>query len=71
MLTRLKLKQAYGRLIRRSSDRGIFVMLDKAMPSRLLNAFPSGVEVIRTGLAQAADITQAFLSEAHTDTEAD
>lgn len=62
MLTRLKLKQAYGRLIRRSTDRGVFVMLDKAMPSRLLNAFPGEVEVIRTGLAHAIDITKNFLN---------
>ncbi len=62
MLTRSKLKQAYGRLIRRSDDHGVFVMLDRAMPSRLLNAFPQGVEVIRTGLAEACDITRDFLN---------
>ena len=32
MLTRLKLKQAYGRLLRRESDYGVFVMLDSMMP---------------------------------------
>ena len=42
MLTRLKLKQAYGRLIRRAGDTGVFVLLDKAMPSRLFGAFPEG-----------------------------
>lgn len=60
MLTRLKLKQAYGRLVRRATDRGVFVMLDK-IPSRLLNAFPPDVEIVRTGLAQAVDITASFL----------
>ncbi len=65
MLCRLRLKQAYGRLIRRASDRGIFIMLDGAMPSRLLNAFPEGVEITRTGLAEAADITRQFLTENH------
>jgi ATP-dependent DNA helicase DinG len=45
MLTRLKLKQAYGRLIRRADDRGVFVMLDRALPTRLAGAFPEGVEV--------------------------
>ncbi len=30
MLARLRLKQAYGRLIRRADDRGVFVMLDLA-----------------------------------------
>ncbi|MDD9877571.1 MAG: ATP-dependent DNA helicase, partial [Magnetovibrio sp.] len=37
MLTRLKLKQAYGRLLRRQGDRGVFVMLDRGLPSRLLS----------------------------------
>ena len=40
LMTRLRLKQAYGRLIRRADDRGVFVMLDRAMPSRLCDAFP-------------------------------
>ncbi|HYN37758.1 MAG TPA: ATP-dependent DNA helicase, partial [Rhodospirillales bacterium] len=42
MLTRLRLKQAYGRLIRHADDRGVFVMLDRQLPSRLLGAFPPG-----------------------------
>ena len=63
MLTRLKLKQAYGRLIRRQSDRGVFVMLDKAVPSRLLDAFPKGVQVTRCGLAEAVTTVSSFLGE--------
>ena len=63
MLTRLRLKQAYGRLIRKAEDRGVFVMLDKALPSRLLGAFPEGVEIRRTGLRDAIAVTRAFLSE--------
>ena len=63
MLTRLKLKQAYGRLIRREDDRGIFVMLDRAVPSRLLDAFPKGVEVNRCGLAEAVTTVRSFLAE--------
>ena len=62
MLTRLKLKQAYGRLIRRADDHGIFVLLDPMMPSRLLSAFPEGVEARRCGLAEAVAETRAFLS---------
>ncbi|MGE0665027.1 MAG: ATP-dependent DNA helicase [Sphingomonadales bacterium] len=62
MLTRLKLKQAFGRLIRRAGDRGVFVMLDGAMPSRLLGAFPAEVEVARVGLAEAVDVAGAFLA---------
>ena len=40
-LARLKLKQAFGRLIRRQSDRGVFIMLDRQTPTRLLTAFPA------------------------------
>jgi ATP-dependent DNA helicase DinG len=61
-LTRLRLKQAYGRLIRRAEDRGVFVLLDRQMPSRLVSAFPDGVEVRRLGLAEAVASTRAFLA---------
>lgn len=61
MLTRLKLKQAYGRLIRRAGDKGVFVMLDAALPSRLHGAFPEGVMVERMGLAQATQVIRGFL----------
>ncbi len=40
LLARLRLKQAYGRLIRRADDRGVFVMLDSRLPSRLLGRLP-------------------------------
>jgi len=63
MLTRLKLKQAYGRLVRRATDKGVFVMLDRALPSRLLTAFPDDVEVKRLGLKDAVMETRAFLEE--------
>jgi ATP-dependent DNA helicase DinG len=61
MLTRLKLKQAFGRLVRRADDHGVFVLLDARMPTRLLGAFPEGVAVERTGLAEAVAATRAFL----------
>lgn len=63
MLTRLKLSQAVGRLIRRASDKGVFVMLDRAMPSRLESAFPSNAKVDRVGLKDAIAITRSFLNE--------
>ncbi|HYD19115.1 MAG TPA: ATP-dependent DNA helicase [Patescibacteria group bacterium] len=63
MLTRFKIKQAYGRLIRRSDDKGVFVMLDGALPTRLLSAFPDGVEVERIGLKEAIERTREFLRE--------
>lgn len=51
LITRLRLRQAFGRLVRRADDRGVFVMLDRGLPSRLLTAFPEAVEVQRMGLA--------------------
>ena len=64
MLARLRLKQAYGRLIRRADDRGVFVMLDSRLPSRLLGAFPPGVAVDRVGLAEAVAAVKTFLDQA-------
>jgi ATP-dependent DNA helicase DinG len=62
-IARLRLRQAFGRLIRRSTDRGVFVLLDRQTPSRLLSGFPTGVAVRRVGLAEAAAATRAFLGE--------
>lgn len=62
-IVRLRLRQAFGRLIRRSSDRGVFVVLDRQTPTRLLSAFPAGVVVRRLGLKQVAEETRAFLAE--------
>ena len=63
LITRLRLKQAYGRLIRRRTDKGVFVMLDGATPTRLLTAFPEDVIVERIGLAEAILKTKEFLTE--------
>lgn len=60
-LTRLKLKQAYGRLIRRASDKGVFVMLDSALPQRLQTAFPEGVIIEKIGLSEVIEKTREFL----------
>ena len=62
LLARLRLKQAFGRLVRRADDQGVFVLLDPMMPSRLLGAFPPEVPVARLGLAEAAAETRAFLA---------
>lgn len=62
MLTRLKLIQAFGRLIRGSQDKGVFVMLDNQTPSRLLAAFPEGVEPRRMGLSEAVNDIKSFLN---------
>jgi len=62
MITRLRLKQAFGRLVRRADDQGVFVLLDPMMPSRLAGAFPEGVEIQRIGLAEAVAVTRDFLN---------
>jgi ATP-dependent DNA helicase DinG len=62
-IARLRLRQAFGRLIRTATDRGVFVLLDRRMPGRLLSALPAGVEVIRVGLAEAVAGTAAFLAQ--------
>ena len=61
-LVRAKLAQAFGRLIRRADDRGAFVLLSAAMPSRLLAAFPPGVPVARVPLDEAVARVQSRLS---------
>ncbi|UKJ71871.1 ATP-dependent DNA helicase [Azospirillum brasilense] len=61
MIARLRLKQAFGRLVRRADDTGVFVLLDPMMPSRLFGAFPEGVEVRRVGIKEAVEATAEFL----------
>lgn len=61
LLARLRLSQAYGRLIRRKGDKGVFVILDAATPTRLFGAFPEGVVPERVGLVDAIEATEAFL----------
>jgi ATP-dependent DNA helicase DinG len=54
-VVKARLAQAFGRLIRRQGDRGVFVILSAAMPSRLLSAFPPGVRISRVPLDIAID----------------
>lgn len=61
LLTRLKLKQAFGRLVRNRTDKGCFVILEPATPSRLLTAFPPAAPVKRCGLAEAVAEIREFL----------
>ena len=61
-ITRMKLRQAFGRLIRRKDDKGVFVVLDSRMPTRLTDAFPADVEIVRTGLQDAISHISDFLS---------
>ena len=39
-ICRLRLAQAFGRLVRRADDRGVFVILDARTPTRLFAGFP-------------------------------
>ena len=52
-IIRARLAQAFGRLIRSSGDKGHFVVLSSAFPSRLLSAFPPGTPVRRVTLDAA------------------
>lgn len=63
MLTRLKLKQAFGRLVRRADDRGVFVMLDPMLPSKLYGAFPPGVSIEKCALSDAAATIRSFFDK--------
>jgi len=53
-LIRARLAQAFGRLIRRADDRGVFVLMSNAVPTRLLSAFPAATTIERLTLEQAA-----------------
>lgn len=59
-LARHKLRQGFGRLIRRGDDRGVFVLLDRGAPSRLLAGLP--VEPSRVTLREAIEQTRQFLA---------
>ncbi len=61
-VVRARLAQAFGRLIRRQGDRGLFVLLSAAAPSRLLTAFPPGVAIRRLPLIDATARVSEWLS---------
>jgi ATP-dependent DNA helicase DinG len=60
MTVRLRLRQAFGRLIRRDGDRGCFVVLDPRLASRFCTAFPPGMRIERVGLVDAIDMVRDF-----------
>ncbi len=60
-LARARIAQAFGRLIRRADDKGVFVMLDAATPTRLFASLPPGAEVQRMTLVEAIELTKEFL----------
>ena len=61
-IIRARLAQAFGRLIRSKTDRGVFVVLSAAFPSRLLSAFPSGAAITRVTLDEALQRVAAGVS---------
>ncbi len=61
-IIRARLGQAFGRLIRSREDRGHFVVLSPAFPSRLLSAFPPGAAVHRLPLDEALQRVAAGVS---------
>lgn len=60
MVVRLRLRQAFGRLIRGETDRGCFVILDPRLASRFATAFPDGVAIERMGLVDAIEAVSKF-----------
>jgi ATP-dependent DNA helicase DinG len=60
MMVRLRLRQAFGRLIRRDGDRGAFVILDPRLASRFATAFPPGISLVRAGLVEAIEMVREF-----------
>ncbi|MHB8530341.1 MAG: helicase C-terminal domain-containing protein, partial [Caulobacteraceae bacterium] len=60
-VARGRIAQAFGRLIRRADDRGVFVMLDPAAPSRLFTSLPEGVPLQRVSLVEAIEATARCL----------
>ncbi len=63
-IARARIAQAFGRLIRRADDKGVFLMLDAAAPTRLFSGLPEGVELQRMGLVEAIEQVQGFLAQA-------
>ena len=63
-IIRARLAQAFGRLIRTAQDRGHFVVLSAAFPTRLLTAFPAGTPIRRVTLDEALQSVAASVSGA-------
>jgi ATP-dependent DNA helicase DinG len=59
MVVRLRLRQAFGRLIRRDGDKGNFVILDPRLATRFTTAFPPGVHIQRLGLVEAIEAVRS------------
>ena len=60
-VARARIAQAFGRLIRRADDKGCFVMLDAAAPTRLFSSLPEGIDLQRVSLVEAIEGVAGFL----------
>ena len=60
MVVRLRLRQAFGRLIRSETDSGCFVILDSRLATRFATAFPKAVAIERMGLVEALEQVRNF-----------
>ncbi len=59
---RLKLRQAFGRIIRNETDKGVFILLGSA-PSEFLKAFPQEVHIHnKISLEKSVEIIRDFLN---------
>lgn len=56
-LAQARIAQAFGRLIRKADDKGVFVMLDAATPTRLFSGLPKDVRLQRVSLVEAIEAT--------------
>ena len=61
-IIRARMAQAFGRLIRTGKDKGHFVLLSSAVPTRLLSAFPPGTPIRRVTLDEAVESVKSGLS---------
>lgn len=57
---RMALKQAFGRLLRTETDKGVFVILDSRINAGELKAFPPETKVVRCTLDEAVMLLEDF-----------
>lgn len=62
LLTSMRLRQSFGRLVRTADDQGVFVLLESGLPSALYSAFPDGVTIEKLPLQAVIQEIQGFLN---------
>lgn len=61
-LVRMRLRQAFGRLIRHENDRGVFVMLNTQM-TKFRDAFPPEIKIVTASVDEVASKVGNFFSD--------